>query len=71
MTNTVNFLATTLAVALAMVAGLWLNFQLPRQYRTRAWMLAAGATSAVLLMIVAVVSGMGVWQLILAKPALP
>ena len=35
MTLTVNFLATTLGVAIAMLAGLWLNFQLPPAYRTR------------------------------------
>jgi Mn2+/Fe2+ NRAMP family transporter len=62
MTMTVNFLATTLSVAIAMLAGLWLNFQLPRAYRTRPWMLAAGVTSALLLIVVSVISGVGVWR---------
>jgi hypothetical protein len=63
MTQTVNFLATTLGVAAAMLAGLYLNFQLPRAYRTRWWMLAAGMLSAGILMAVTVVSAIGVWQL--------
>ena len=62
MTQVVNFLATTLAVAVAMLAGLWLNFQLPLLYRTRVWMLAAGILSAVILVIVSAVAGVGVWE---------
>jgi hypothetical protein len=64
MTQTVNFLATTLGVAAAMLAGLYLNFQLPPAYRTRWWMLAAGVLSAGVLMGVTVVSAIGVWQLL-------
>jgi len=62
LTLTVNFLATTLGVALAMLAGLYLNFKLPPAYRTRWWMLAAGVVSAVVLVVVAGISGVGVWQ---------
>ncbi len=62
MTLTVNFLATTLGVAIAMLAGLWLNFQLPPAYRTRPWMLAAGIASAAILLVVAAVAGSGVWR---------
>jgi Mn2+/Fe2+ NRAMP family transporter len=62
MTQTVNFLATTLGVAIAMLAGLWLNFQLPPAYRTRWWMLVLGVGSAAILLVVSVVSGLGVWQ---------
>ncbi|HMO87096.1 MAG TPA: hypothetical protein PKC18_19475, partial [Lacipirellulaceae bacterium] len=56
MTHVVNFLATTLSVALAMLAGLWLNAQLPRPYRTRPWMLAAGGLSAAILAVMTAVS---------------
>jgi hypothetical protein len=62
LTMTVNFLATTLGVALAMLAGLYLNRQLPPAYRTRWWMLLAGIASAVILAIVSAVAGYGVWQ---------
>jgi Mn2+/Fe2+ NRAMP family transporter len=58
--NIVSFLATTGGVALAMLAALYLDFQLPPRYRTRKWMLAAGAFSGVVLVLVTVVSG---WQL--------
>ncbi|MCH8840814.1 MAG: hypothetical protein IH831_09110, partial [Planctomycetes bacterium] len=56
------FLATNLGVALAMLAALYLNFQLPPAYRTRWWMLAGGGASAVLLLIVSVISGVGLWN---------
>ncbi|HJQ80721.1 MAG TPA: hypothetical protein VJ828_12230 [Lacipirellulaceae bacterium] len=58
--NIVSFLATTGGVALAMLAALYLNFQLPPKYRTRKWMLAAGFLSATILVLVTVISG---WQL--------
>jgi hypothetical protein len=66
MTQIVNFLATSLSVAIAMLAGLWLNFQLPPAYRTRTWMLAGGVASAVLLIVISAVSGWGIWQQIAA-----
>jgi Mn2+/Fe2+ NRAMP family transporter len=62
MTLTVNFLATTFGVALAMIAGLYLNYQLPRAYRTRWFVLVVGVFSAVALLAVSAISGAGVWQ---------
>lgn len=59
MTHIVAFLTTNLAVAVTMCAGLYLNFQLPREYRTRWWMLLGGILSAVILLVVAAVSGAG------------
>ena len=62
MTQTVNFLATSLGVCLAMFAGLYLNFQLPAAYRTRWWMLLAGVASAIILTGVSSIAGWGLWQ---------
>jgi Mn2+/Fe2+ NRAMP family transporter len=61
MTHIVAFLTTNLAVAVSMCAALYLNFQLPREYRTRWWMLIGGILSAAILLVVAVVSGVGLW----------
>ena len=61
-THIVAFLATNLGVALAMLAALYLNFQLPRAYRTRWWMLAGGVAAALILLVVSVISGIGVWE---------
>jgi hypothetical protein len=55
--NVVSFLATTGGVALAMLAALYLDFQLPPKYRTRKWMLAAGFASAAILLAITAVSG--------------
>ena len=62
LTQVVAFLTTNLAVALSMVAALYLNFQLPPAYRTRWWMLTGGVVSAVILIAVSLISGVGVWQ---------
>jgi hypothetical protein len=62
LTLTVNFLATTLSVAIAMMAGLYLNFKLPPAYRTRWWMLVGGVVSTIVLLVVTAISGFGVWQ---------
>jgi len=59
LTNIVAFLATNAGVALAMLAALWLNFQLPPRYRTRRWMLAAGILSALILVAASAISGWG------------
>lgn len=64
MTTVVAFMATNLGVAIAMLAGLYLNFQLPPAYRTRWWMLAGGVLSAVALLVVSAVTGFGVWKLL-------
>jgi hypothetical protein len=61
LTNVVAFLTTNVAVALAMLAALWLNFQLPPRYRTRPWMLAGGIASALILVTVSAISG---WELL-------
>jgi hypothetical protein len=60
LTGIVSFLATNAGVAVAMLAALYLNFQLPPLYRTRRWMLAACIVSAVILVMVSAVSG---WEL--------
>jgi hypothetical protein len=60
LTAIVSFLATNAGVAVAMLAALYLNFQLPPLYRTRWWMLAAGLVSAVILVTVSAISG---WEL--------
>ncbi len=62
MTLLVNFLATTLGVVIAMAAGLYLNFKLPRAYRTAAPILLAGAFSTFVLLAVALISGHTLWQ---------
>ncbi|MEM8945657.1 MAG: Nramp family divalent metal transporter [Planctomycetota bacterium] len=62
LTHVVAFLTTNVAVALSMVAALYLNFQLPPAYRTRWWMLVGGVLSALILICVSLVSGIGVWQ---------
>lgn len=61
-THIVAFLTTNLAVAISMLAALYLNFQLPPPYRTRWWMLLGGILSAVILLVVATVSGAGLWK---------
>jgi hypothetical protein len=61
LTNVVAFLATNAGVALAMLAALYLNFQLPPPYRTRSWMLVACVIAAVILVIVSAISG---WELL-------
>jgi hypothetical protein len=60
LTAVVSFLATNAGVAVAMLAALYLNHQLPPPYRTRWWMFGAGIVSAVILVAVTAVSG---WEL--------
>jgi Mn2+/Fe2+ NRAMP family transporter len=60
LTAMVSFLATNAGVAVAMLAALYLNFQLPPRYRTRWWMLVCGIASAVILCTVSAISG---WEL--------
>ncbi len=62
MTLIVNFLATTLGVVIAMLAGLYLNFKLPPAYRTAVPILLAGIFSSAVLLTVAAISGIGLWQ---------
>ena len=62
LTLIVAFLATNLGVAIAMLAALYLNFQLPPAYRTRWWMLLGGVFSAMVLLAASLISGMSVWE---------
>lgn len=66
LTHVVAFLTTNLGVALAMMAALYLNFQLPKAYRTRWWMLIGGILAAVSLLVVSLISGLGVWRELLS-----
>jgi Mn2+/Fe2+ NRAMP family transporter len=54
-----SFLVSNFALALVMLAALYLNFKLPRAYRTRLPVLIGGVTSAVVLSVFAVISGWG------------
>jgi hypothetical protein len=54
-----SFVLANLAIALAIVAALYLNFQLPPAYRTRLPMLIGGLISAGVLWVVAGVGGWG------------
>ena len=45
LTHVVAFLTTNFGVALAMVAAVYLNFQLPSAYRTRCWMIAGSCAA--------------------------
>jgi hypothetical protein len=58
----VAFLATGAGVALAMIAALYLDRQLPPLYRTRRWLFAAGLLSAAILTAVSCITGWGLFQ---------
>jgi len=60
--HVVAFLTTNMAIAIAMLAALYLNFQLPPAYRTRWWMLVGGVASVILLTIATLCSGYGLWE---------
>lgn len=66
LTNIVAFLATNAGVAVAMLAALYLNFQLPRPFRTRWWMLTACILSAAILVAASAISG---WELLRSAAA--
>ena len=55
----VAFLATNLAVALMMLGALYLNFKLPKAYRTGGVMLTGGVASAIILVAVTAISAWG------------
>jgi hypothetical protein len=61
LTLVVAFLATNLGVAVAMLAGLFLNFQLPTAYRTHWWMLVGGVFSAAAMLLVSAIAAGGLW----------
>ena len=54
-----SFLVSNFALALVMLAALYLNFKLPPAYRTRLPVLIGGVTSAVILSVFAAISGWG------------
>ncbi len=66
MISIVAFLVTNLAVTLILFAAIHLNYKLPGPYRTRLPMLIGSLGSAVVLTIVTVVSGRGVYGKITA-----
>lgn len=66
LTLIVAFLATNLGVAIAIVAALYLNFQLPAVYRTSGWVLAGGMFAAVAMFFVTAIAGWGVWNALMS-----
>lgn len=62
MTMIVAFLATNLGVAIAMLASLYLNQQLPQAYRTSGWVFVGGVLSTVAMFVVSAIAGWGVWK---------
>ena len=59
LTQIAGFLIANLAIAMMMVAAIYLNFKLPASYRTRAWVLIGAVLSTVVLIASAAVSGWG------------
>ena len=49
LTQIAGFLIANLAIAIMMVAAIYLNFKLPASYRTRAWVLGGAVLSTVVL----------------------
>jgi len=69
LTGIVAFLATGAGVALAMLAALYLDRQLPPLYRTRPWFFALSALSAITLTVASAISGWSLLQQLLATRA--
>ena len=59
LTSIVAFLATNLAVVMMMLGALYLNFKLPKLYRTHWVMLIGSVVSAIILAVVTVISAWG------------
>ena len=59
LTQIAGFLIANFAIALIMVAALYLNFKLPPAYRTRPSILVGAVVSTVVLFISATISGWG------------
>jgi hypothetical protein len=59
LTQIAGFLLSNLAIAMIMVAALYLNYRLPTVYRTRLPLVIGGVLSAVILSVFAVISGWG------------
>ena len=66
LTQIAGFILANLAIALVMFAALYLNFKLPKAYRTRLPILLGGIVSAVILSIFAVISGSGLYVKLMA-----
>ena len=59
LTQIAGFLIANLAIAMMMVAAIYLNFKLPAAYRTRAWILVGAIGSTAVLIASAAISGWG------------
>ncbi len=59
LTQIAGFLIANLAIAIMMVAAIYLNFKLPASYRTRAWVLIGAILSTAVLIASSAVSGWG------------
>jgi hypothetical protein len=68
LTGIVAFLATGAGVALAMLAALYLDRQLPRLYRTRPWFFALCVLAALTLTIASAISGWSLLQQLTSAP---
>ncbi len=59
LTQIAGFLIANLAIAMMMIAAIYLNFKLPAPYRTRNWVLIGAGLSTLVLAASAVISGWG------------
>lgn len=61
LTQIAGFILANFSIALMMLAAIYLNFKLPRLYRTRPFMLIGSLISAVVLILFAGISGWGLF----------
>ena len=59
LTQIAGFLIANLAIAMMMIAAIYLNFKLPAAYRTHTWVLISAVLSTLVLIVSAAVSGWG------------
>lgn len=59
LTQIAGFILANFSIALMMIAAIYLNFELPRVYRTRTSMLIGSLVSAAVLILLAGISGWG------------
>ncbi|MEE2874220.1 MAG: Nramp family divalent metal transporter [Candidatus Latescibacterota bacterium] len=62
LTQIAGFLIANLAIAMMMIAAIFLNFKLPAAYRTRPWITFGAGLSTLVLIASAVISGWGLIQ---------
>jgi hypothetical protein len=62
LTQIAGFLIANLAIAMMMIAAIFLNFKLPAVYRTRSWITFGAGLSTLVLIASAVISGWGLMQ---------